>query len=278
MLFATEDEAHALDLQRSARRSETLWYGLEQVPADLGPTAVTIGVFDGLHRGHRKLVDHARRLADQRGLPLVLVTFDPHPARVLGLAKDICALSTVEHRAELAGLAGADAVCVLRFTRQLASLSPGEFARRVVAGVLHAHAVVVGANFTFGARAAGDVTTLRELGEGLGFTAHAVPLLRPTGAAPCSSTYIRRCVRTGDLKAAARLLGRPYRVDGHRRGRQIVVAPDTALPPPGAYAATVDGCVTVVEVTCAGTLRPGDEVRASGRVAVTFDQPEAARV
>ncbi|MFC5950309.1 adenylyltransferase/cytidyltransferase family protein [Pseudonocardia lutea] len=231
-----------------------LWSGLGEAPADLGPTVVTIGVFDGLHRGHRRLVDHARRIADERGLPLVLVTFDPHPARVLGLARDTATLTTLEHRTELAGAAGADAVCALRFTRDLARLSPRTFARRVLADTLGADAVVIGANFTFGAKAAGDVTTLQELGIDLGFTTHPVPLLKAVDT-PCSSSYIRRCLCAGDLDGATRALGRPHRVAGNRSGDQVTLAHDTALPPPGRYRGTVDGLPVLVEVTGAHTLR-----------------------
>lgn len=253
-----------------------LWYGLDEVPADLGPSVLTIGVFDGLHRGHRRLVDHARDVADERGLPLVLVTFDPHPARVLGTGKDTATLSSLEHRAELAGAAGADAVCVLRFTRDLAGLSPEEFARHVLAGVLDARAVVVGVNFTFGARAAGDVTTLQQLGAGLGFTTHAVPLVQAVDA-PCSSSYTRRCLRAGDLDAATRALGRPHRVDGRRSGNLVTLDPDTAVPPPGRYHADVDGLaavVSVVGVVGAGAGAPVLRIDAGpagdGPVAVTF--------
>lgn len=246
-----------------------LWYGLEEVPADLGPCVLTIGVFDGLHRGHRRLVDHARSVADARGLPLVLVTFDPHPARVLGTGKDTATLSTIGHRAELAGRAGADAVCVLRFTRDLAGLSPDEFARHVLAGVLGARAVVVGANFSFGAKAAGDVATLQRLGTGLGFTTHPVPLLRAVDV-PCSSSYARHCLRAGDLAAATRALGRPHRVDGYRSGDLVELDPHTALPPPGHYRASVNGNACVVEVTGPGSLRVGTGATGDGPVAVAF--------
>lgn len=246
-----------------------LFHGVDSVPADLGPSVVTIGVFDGMHRGHRRLVEHARRVADERGLPLVLVTFDPHPARVLGLDKDTATLSTIEHRAELAGAAGADAVCVLRFTRELAGLSPAAFARDVLAGALHARAVVVGGNFTFGAKAAGDTSILRELGVEFGFTADTVPLLYAVDA-PCSSTSTRRCVRSGDLDAAARALGRPYRIDGTRRGDLVELTPDTALPPPGWYHATTDAGACLVEVTGAHTVRLAGGPVGDGPVAVTF--------
>lgn len=233
--------------------STPLWWGPEDIPAGFGPSVVTIGVFDGLHRGHRRLVEQARRIADHRGLPLVLVTFDPHPARVLGLDKDTAALTTLPHRAELAGAAGADAVCVLRFTRELAGLSPEAFARRVLAGALDARAVVVGANFTFGAQAAGNVSTLHQLGPELGFTAHPVPLLQAADA-PCSSSHTRRCLRAGDLDAATRALGRPHRVDGQRRGDHIELVAQTALPPPGRYTVELAGAPGVVEVAGPNTL------------------------
>ncbi|WP_232667320.1 adenylyltransferase/cytidyltransferase family protein [Pseudonocardia sp. TRM90224] len=247
-----------------------VWYGLDAVPADLGASVVTIGVFDGLHRGHRRLIEHARTVADERRLPLVLVTFDPHPARVLGIPRDTAALTTVEHRAELAGAAGVDAVCVLRFTRELAALSPETFVRQVLVGALGAAAVVVGANFTFGAKAAGDVAALHRLGTELGFAAHGVPLLQVVDA-PCSSTYTRRCLRDGDLDAVARALGRPHRIDGHRSGELIEVAAGTALPPPGRYAATVAGRPATLEVTGAQELRvvAGRRV-GKGPVAVTL--------
>lgn len=246
-----------------------LWYGLDEVPADLGPSVLTIGVFDGLHRGHRRLIDQARAVADERGLPLVLVTFDPHPARVLGLGRDTATLSTISHRAELAAAAGADAVCVLRFTRDLAGLSPDDFARQVLAGALGARAVVVGANFTFGAKAAGDVATLCVLGAELEFTTHAVPLLEAVGT-PCSSSYTRRCLRAGDLDAATRALGRPHRVDGYRTGNHVALGVDTALPPSGRYRATVHGGAGLVEVTGPESLRIDAGPSGDGPVTVAF--------
>ncbi len=238
--------------------------------ARTGPCVVTIGVFDGMHRGHRRLVGQARAVADRLGLPLVLVTFDPHPARVLGIPRDTASLSTVGHRAELAADAGADAVCVLRFTRDLAGRPPEQFARDVLARDLRARAVVVGANFTFGARGAGTVDTLAELGRKLGFTAHGVRLLRAVDT-PCSSTHVRTCLRDGDLAAAAHALGRPHRVDGHLTGRAVDLAPDTALPPPGRYAARVGGRQATVEVDPTGRLRVHDDAPGpNGPVAVDF--------
>ncbi|GAB3694761.1 adenylyltransferase/cytidyltransferase family protein [Saccharopolyspora tripterygii] len=253
---------------RSLPERATLWRGLDDVPPDLGPTVLTIGVFDGLHRGHRSLIDRARRTADERGLPLVMVTFDPHPARVLGLPKDTATLSTIAHRAELAAASGVDAVCVLRFTRELAGLSPEAFAAHCLAGRLGARAVVVGANFTFGARAAGDVGTLRELGASLGFSVEGVPLL-PAHNGACSSTYTRKCLRSGDLPGVTHALGRPHRVDGIRAGDRIILAPNTALPPPGRYRATLNGGGVVVDVLD-DSLRVVDGTPGEGVAAVTF--------
>ncbi|MDI2030226.1 adenylyltransferase/cytidyltransferase family protein [Saccharopolyspora sp. TS4A08] len=246
-----------------------VWRGLDDVPTDLGPTVLTVGVFDGLHRGHRSLIERARRRADDRALPLVMVTFDPHPARVLGLSKDTAVLSTISHRAELAADAGVDAVCVLRFTRDLAQQSPEDFVAHHLAGRLRGSEIVVGANFTFGAGAAGDVGTLHELGAQHGFSVESVPLL-PAKGGTCSSTYTRGCLRSGDLQEVARVLGRPHRVDGLRAVDRITVAADTALPPAGRYRAMLSTVAVLVDVLDDGSLRVVDAPPGDGVVTVTF--------
>lgn len=254
-------------------RRVRLWYDLAEVPATWGPCVVTIGVFDGVHRGHRHLIDRAVREGRDRGLPTVLVTFDPHPARVLGIDRDTAALSTVEHRAELVADLGVDAVCVLRFTRELAALSPSDFAEHVLADTLHAQAVVVGANFTFGARGAGDLDTLTELGVRHGFSTYGVGLLPAEGDTPCSSTYTRTCLRAGEMRETTRALGRPHRIDGRLHCGVVTVAENTALPPLGHYAGALDGRPAIIEVTDQRTLHmyiassPDEQLRA---VAVTF--------
>lgn len=235
-------------------RRVLLWHDLTDVPPGWGPCVVTIGVFDGVHRGHRHLIDRAVREGRDRGLPTVLVTFDPHPALVLGIDRDTAALSSIEHRAQLVADLGVDAVCVLRFTRELAALSPAEFAGHVLTDSLRARAVVVGANFTFGARAAGNLDTLADLGARNGFTAHGVALLPAEADIPCSSTYTRTCLRAGDLRAATRALGRPHRVDGRLHCGVVTVADGTALPPAGHYTGTLDGRPAVVEVADRRTL------------------------
>ncbi|WP_434445591.1 adenylyltransferase/cytidyltransferase family protein [Lentzea sp. E54] len=211
-------------------REGLLWRSLAEVPADWPGCVVTIGVFDGVHRGHAHLIAAAREVAGTR--PVVLVTFDPHPAQVLGLPRDTSALSTVDRRAELGHSLGVEAILVLPFTRRFAALSPAGFVSEVLVGSLHAEAVVVGANFTFGHRGAGDVETLRELG----LPAFGVGLVDG-----CSSTRVRELLRSGDVRSAASILGRPHRVDGVLCDDVVTVAPGTALPADGRYRGTLDG-------------------------------------
>lgn len=223
-----------------------IWRSLDEVPTDLGRTAVVIGNFDGVHLGHRHVVLRAREIADQRDLTVVAVTFDPHPMAVLRPEHAPTTLTSLEVRAELLGDAGADAVLALPFDRSVASWTPAEFVQRVLVDGLRAGAVVVGANFRFGNRAAGDVATLRELGERFGFAAEGIPL--DGGPQVWSSTYVRMSLAAGDVAGAAEALGRPYSVrgvvvEGDKRGRELGyptanVPTDalTAVPPDGVYA------------------------------------------
>ncbi|WP_116045942.1 adenylyltransferase/cytidyltransferase family protein [Amycolatopsis palatopharyngis] len=228
-----------------AEAAAPLWHGVGEVPAGFGPCVVTLGVFDGLHRGHTRLVERALRVGSDRRLPTVVVTFDPHPARVLGLPRDTAQLSTVDRRAELARRLGVDAICVLPFTPEFATLGPAEFVEQVLVGGLRAQAVVVGADFTFGHRAAGTVETLRDLGSRHGFSTHGVDLLHAVGAR-CSSTAVRECLRLGDVHGATRILGRPHHVEGTLRpagagATELVVAPGTAVPASGRYLGRLSG-------------------------------------
>jgi riboflavin kinase / FMN adenylyltransferase len=223
------------------------WRGLDAVPTGWGRSVVTVGVFDGMHRGHQRLVGRAVERARERGLPCVLVTFDPHPAELVRPGSHPAQLTTLRRRADLAAELGVDAFCVLPFTPQLSRTEPAEFAHEVLVERLHAAAVVVGRNFRFGHRAAGDVALLTELGQRFGF---AVEGLELTGddTVTFSSTYVRACIDAGDVVAAAEALGRPHRVEGvvvhgARRGRDlgfptanIATAPHTALPADGIYA------------------------------------------
>jgi len=224
-----------------------IWRTPDDVPADLGRTVITIGNFDGCHLGHQMVLRRARAVATELGgLPVVAVTFDPHPMAVLRPEHAPSMLTTVEERAALLAEAGADHVVVIPFDRTIAAWSPAEFVERIVAGALAAKAVVVGANFRFGNRAAGDVATLRELGAQHDFTAEGVAL--DGGPQVWSSTYVRTCLATGDVAGAAEALGRPVTVrgavvKGDQRGRELgfptanVPVRDTGLvPADGVYA------------------------------------------
>ncbi|NYD58399.1 riboflavin kinase/FMN adenylyltransferase [Nocardioides marinisabuli] len=223
-----------------------LWRSLDDVPADLARTVVTIGNFDGVHLGHRQVLARARRVADDRGLTLVVVTFDPHPMAVLRPEHAPTSLTTLEARAELLAEAGADAVLALPFDRDVASWTPEEFVDRVLVDGLGAAAVVVGANFRFGHRAAGDVATLVALGADRDLDAEGIEL--DGGPQVWSSTYVRTCLAAGDVAGAAEALGRPYAVRGEvvrgdQRGRDlgyptanVPVGPRSAAPADGVYA------------------------------------------
>ena len=219
-----------------------------QPAASPRPAVVTIGVFDGVHRGHEALLGAARDQARERGLPLTVLTFDPHPLSVVRPDAAPCRLASLAHRVHLLHEAGADEVRVLPFDAALSHKSPREFVDHVLVDDLQAAAVVTGANFRFGHRAAGDTGTLRELGEEFGFAVVAVPLAT-SGDAPWSSTRIRELIRTGDVAGAAVGLGRPYRVSGEvvrgaQRGRDLgyptanlALVPGTCVPADGVYAA-----------------------------------------
>jgi riboflavin kinase/FMN adenylyltransferase len=205
-----------------------IWRTTDDVPADLGRTVVVIGNFDGVHLGHRRVVARARAIADERGLPVVAVTFDPHPMAVLRPDHAPTTLTSIDERAALLGEAGADAVFALHFTREVAGWSPEEFVDRILVQLLHASGVVVGANFRFGHRAAGDVARLTEAGlrqvEGRDFTTEGIAL--DGGPMVWSSTYVRTCLAAGDVAGAAEALGRPVAVRGvvrrgDQRGRQL---------------------------------------------------------
>jgi riboflavin kinase / FMN adenylyltransferase len=231
------------------------WYGLDEVPAGWGESVVTIGVFDGVHRGHQRIVARAAQIGRERSLPVVVITFDPHPDEVIRPGSHPPFLCSARRRAELLASLGAEAVCVLPFTLEFSRLDPDEFVHTVLVDRMHAATVVVGEDFRFGHKAAGDVQLLAKLGEKYDFTTEGMPLLVEDGAT-VSSTSIRLLLEAGDVPAAAKLLGRPHRVEGvvvrgHRRGRalgfptaNLETPPHTAIPADGIYAgwlASLDG-------------------------------------
>jgi riboflavin kinase/FMN adenylyltransferase len=219
---------------------------LDDIPADLAASVVTIGNFDGVHLGHQHVISLARAQADALGTDVVAVTFDPHPFAVLRPEHAPVMLSELSERAGLLRTAGADHILALPFDSDMAAWSPTDFVDRVLVAGLRAVVVVVGANFRFGRRASGDVNTLSALGEDRGFRVVAVPL--DGGPQVWSSTYVRNCLAAGDVAGAAEALGRPYAVSGpvirgDQRGRElgyptanVAFTPGLAAPADGVYA------------------------------------------
>jgi riboflavin kinase/FMN adenylyltransferase len=227
------------------------WRGLEATPGDLGRTVVTVGMYDGVHRGHQKLIGAAIARARAMRRPCLLLTFDPHPAEVVRPGSHPAILTSMDRKAELVADLGVDAMCVLPFTPEFMRLSAETFTHTVLVEHLHAAEVVVGENFTYGHKAAGNVATLRSEGRRFGFAVDGVPLAEDasdTDTVTISSTYVRACVAAGDMVTASRALGRPHRVDGvvvrgDRRGRDlgyptanVESPPFTAIPADGVYA------------------------------------------
>ncbi len=240
-----------------------IWRSLEDVAADLGRTVVVIGNFDGVHLGHRHVIRQARELADDDGLRVVAVTFDPHPMAVLRPEHAPSSLTDIDRRCALLAEAGVDDVFVIPFSREIAAWTPLEFIDRVLVDGLHARHVVVGANFRFGARASGDVATLVEAGRERDFEVVGIAL--DGGPQVWSSTYVRTCLAAGDVEGAAEALGRPYSVvgrvvEGEHRGRDLGYP--TANVPPGGLAAPADGVyagwLTLLD-PATGAARPGSE-------------------
>lgn len=227
------------------------WRGLEDIPEGWGRSVVTIGSYDGVHRGHQLIIDRTVRRARELGVPAVVVTFDPHPSEVVRPGSHPPLLAPQDRRAELMGELGVDAVLVLPFTTEFSQLSPADFVVKVLVDRLQACSVVEGPNFRFGHKAAGDVTVLAELGETYDFDVVVVDLYEygeAGGGEPFSSSLTRRLIAGGDVAGAAEVLGRPHRVEGEvvrgaQRGRQlgfptanIETLPHTAVPADGVYA------------------------------------------
>lgn len=233
--------------------------GIGAVPAAYGPSAVTIGKFDGVHTGHRAVLARLRGLAAERDLAATVVTFDRHPLSLLAPAFCPSPLVSNPQKVELLAESGVAATLMLTFDQELADLEPGDFVRRVLVDALDARLVLAGSDFRFGRKGAGDAALLRELGAVHGFELVLIDDVREgsgAGDRRASSTWVREALELGDVEQAARVLGRPPRVRsvvvaGERRGRELgypTANLDPArlegfLPADGVYAAwaTVDG-------------------------------------
>jgi riboflavin kinase/FMN adenylyltransferase len=176
-------------------------------------TVVTIGNFDGVHAGHRQLLRRVVELGREHNLKPAVLTFDPHPTRVVAPERAPRLLTTMKERVALIREQGIEEVVVLPFTEDVARLSPEEFVEQVLVAKLHAKIVMVGDNFRFGHKQAGDIKTLSELGVRFGFQTHVVDAVRRRGRV-VSSSVIRQLIEKGDVAMAGRLLERPYALEG----------------------------------------------------------------
>ncbi|MCA0215780.1 MAG: bifunctional riboflavin kinase/FAD synthetase [Actinobacteria bacterium] len=226
-----------------------IFTSLSDVPADFGRSVVTIGKFDGVHEGHRAMVHRLRTTAAARGLASVVVTFDRNPLSLL--RPEVCPepLVSTEQKLDLLAATDPDATLVLTFDRSLADETPEEFVRAVLVESLKAAVVLVGADFRFGAKGAGSVETLIELGAAHGFEVLIVDDVTAVDGRRMSSSWIRELLSEGRVAEAARLLGAPHTISGtvvhgHQRGRELGYPTanlsrevDGFVPADGVYAA-----------------------------------------
>src|SRR5258706_3985388 len=220
------------------------WRGTQAAPGGWGRAVATIGVFDGVHRGHQQIIGHTVKRAGELGVQSVVLTFDPHPSEVVRPGSHPAVLTEPARKAELIEALGVDVLCVIPFTVEYSRLSPEAFVHDALVEHLHTTLIVVGENFRFGHKAAGDLDLLRRLGRTFGFGVEGAPLVADDGTV-FSSTYIRACVDAGDVVAAARALGRPHRLEGvgirgDQRGRELGF-PTANLPTPPNAAGPADG-------------------------------------
>lgn len=252
-------------------------------PPSIAPSGrlVVIGNFDGVHRGHQAVLESAREEAERQGLRLSVLTFDPHPAVVLGRQTRAVLTTTARKVRLLQGVVPGIGVIVKRFTEDLASLSPREFAEQILRQECNARVVLVGENFRFGKGRAGNLSTLEELGEELGFEARAEPLRGDQWGA-FSSTRVRTLLAEGNVADAGAILGRPHFLSGHvvhgdQRGRTIgfptanLEGVQQALPAEGVYAVHVfDVDASPMEFLAIGVANLGSRP--------TVDRPPALEV
>lgn len=240
-----------------------IFHSPAEIPADFGPSAVTIGNFDGVHNGHREIMRRLVERARAENLTPVVLTFDPHPARVLAPERAPKLIATVAQRTRLMQAEGIEAVLLLPFSRELAKLSPEQFTTQILRNTLHARVVMVGDDFRFGHKQSGDVNTLRQAG----FEVLPVEPILGSGRR-VSSSAIRELVRQGRVSRACRLLGAPFTlegpvVSGHGIGHKQTVptlnlAPENELlPANGVYVTLTGGLPSITNVGMRPTFNGG---------------------
>jgi riboflavin kinase/FMN adenylyltransferase len=261
---------------------EVVYYPDDARPARWIRPVLALGNFDGVHRGHRKILDRVCRVAGERGATPLVMTFDPHPPRVVRPDKAPLLLMTTAQKLEAIGEAGVHGAAVVRFTPEMSRWDPDTFVRAVLVDWLHVGEVWVGANFLFGHDRTGNFSLLRMLGAQHGFKAEKIDPVRYREFV-VSSTRIRRLVAEGRVDEAGALLGRQYFIDGTvvhgaERGRTIdfptanLCTDNELVPPHGVYAttATIDG-VAHASVTNIGIRPTVDETGAASIEAHLFD-------
>jgi len=187
------------------------FHKLDDVPRDFGPALVTVGNFDGVHRAHRHVFDEIVRRAKAENAQSAVVTFEPHPARILRPDHNLKLLTPLPEKLRLLEATGIDAVLLLPFSRDLSLMTPHQFAHEILKKRLHAREVHEGYNFHFGRKAAGNIQLLRELGREMGFEVHDYPEMRLRGE-HVSSSHIRKLLSEGRVSRARHLLARPFSI------------------------------------------------------------------
>jgi riboflavin kinase/FMN adenylyltransferase len=190
-----------------------IFRSLAELPDDFGPCAITIGNFDGVHIGHQHILRRVAAMAHENGWKAAAMTFDPHPTKLVAPARAPRLLTTPEQRAILMLAQGIDEVLILPFAPEIAGLTPEEFVSRILSSKCAARAVLVGDNFRFGNRAAGDARALEDLGRSYGFSTEVIHAIFRRGRV-ISSSEIRQSIEAGHVSLACRMLGRPYALEG----------------------------------------------------------------
>src|SRR6188474_84537 len=264
---------------------QVIHYPDDQRPARWHQPVLALGNFDGMHRGHLKIIERVRRGAEERGATAVAMTFDPHPSKIVRPDKTPPLLMTHPQKLDALARAGMHGVAIVRFTPALAQWDPERFVRTVLVEWLHVSEVWVGANFLFGHDRAGNFSTLRSLGARYGFRAEKIDPVRYKDFV-VSSTRVRRLITEGRMDEAGALLGHYYTiggtvVQGQHRGKGLgfptanVCADNELIPPSGVYATTasVDGAAfpSVTNIGTRPTFEEGQEIVIESHV-LDFDK------
>jgi riboflavin kinase/FMN adenylyltransferase len=227
-------------------------FGDSGLPPTARGTVLTVGTFDGVHRGHQRVLECIAQRGEERGLSSVLVTFDPHPLEIVRKEAAPPLLTLAAEKLEVIAESGINYVAIVPFTSRLQKYDAASFVDGILRQRFHVRHLVIGHDHGFGRGRAGDVEVLRRLGETRGFTVEVVPAVAGEDGVAISSTMIRRAIAAGDLERAAQSLGRPYSMAGRvqggdRRGRLLgfptinlgAPSPRKLLPPTGVYAVRV---------------------------------------